>query len=161
MLMFVFCRKFSWYSVTPEVRALQAREQFNPARAMYRESTNSMQQSASWENDSLSGGQQITRLLWKNGFTAVFTKAHQWTLRWATFIQSTTSRPVSISYIFLPTSFLRKIRRLLWSPYYHTCMHACPLSCFESIKWIFTKSGLNVMPLEAIPTLYSLNSCNQ
>jgi hypothetical protein len=68
--------------------------------------TNSMEQSPSWEANSHSASQEITRLSWTWRFRIVFTRSRHWSLSWARWIQATPSQPTSLISILILSSNL-------------------------------------------------------
>jgi len=89
-----------------------------------------MAQSLPWIPDSCSAGQEISYLCGIRRFITVFTKAYNWTLSWAIFIQTTLSRPVSLRLILILSSHqrLRLPSDLFVSGLHFNGPYACYLS---------------------------------
>jgi hypothetical protein len=60
----------------------------NNAKNVQTYSTNSLEQSRSWEVNSFSAGQHIPNILWNTKVYLLLIRAHQWSLSWARWIQS-------------------------------------------------------------------------
>jgi hypothetical protein len=69
--------------------------------------TNSVVQSPSWEANSRSASQEVSRLLWNTKFITVSTKAHYWSLFWARWIRSALSHSISLrSILYHPPIYI-------------------------------------------------------
>jgi hypothetical protein len=60
-----------------------------------------MEKSPSWEASSYSASQEIPRLLWNRKFITVFARSRNWTLSWASCIQSAPSQSIALGFVLI------------------------------------------------------------